>query len=494
MALFLLLSACGADSAEDAPAAPALPEPYNYIAAPIGVFDPFAALTDGNGTDRFITRHITGTLVEQDPEGPDRTLRFSGALAEGLPALSNDGLIWTFRIRGGLKFSDGTDIDAFSFVEALKAWLNPAKAYPSASRFWTAVKITGARAYATGEPGVSWEDVGIDAPNRLTLRFTLEEPAASPVGLMALNIMLPHPDILEAGDYDPEYAPVSGPYKVLRYLPGEGMTLEKNYYYPNAYKYADEVIELRFAEDAEPPGDVSVPWFVYLNPAYIGDSLRQALYYGIDRASAVESVKEVMGNLKPPLNLNLSPSASFIPRDARVGDPLKEAMPRYGDLPVSLGGGYDPALALEFFEQAYALNGGQRIDLTITCFSEEEFWGIMAIALRDQWMSLFGSGRFHLYLELKQTDEAYLAYKTGEYQMGFGSVGYNPMDIWASLACWSSGYPDKPDAFYNAEFDRLQYRCTLGDLMTDYAAKTAALAEMDKKLLGFMPAVPIFYN
>jgi ABC-type oligopeptide transport system substrate-binding subunit len=494
LVLALVLSSCGASSADKAETGRETVEYRDYIAAPSGVFDPYAASDSGNGTDALISGLTSGTLVEPDPESPEGTLRYIGALAEGLPIVSEDGLVWTYRIREGLKYSDGSVLDAFSFEEAFKTLLAPERAYPSASQYWTAVKITGARAYATGEPGSSWAGVGVDAPNRLTLRFTLEEAVASPVGLQALNILLPHSGVYETAGYDPVYAPVSGPYKVVGYAPGEMMMLEKNYNYPNSYKYADDLIELRFAENAEPPDDPSVPWFVYMNPQFVDDNLRNALYWGVDRGAALESVSEVMAGIMPVNHLNLTPAASFIPKDAWVGDPLTEDMLRYGDLPLSLGSGYDPALALDYFEQAYIANGSQRINLTITCFGEEEFWGVMAIALRDQWMALFGPDRFHLYLELKQTEETYQAYTIGAYQLGFGALSYNPMDVWAALACWSSGYPNKLDGFYNVDFDRLQYSCALGDLRTDYAAKSAALATLDELLLGYMPAIPLFYN
>jgi oligopeptide transport system substrate-binding protein len=100
--------------------------------------------------------------------------RFSGRgvvpdLAESWEP-SEDGLVWTFRLRKGIRWSDGEPITAEDFRRAWLRALDPktASAYARAEM----LNIAGARRYhATGSG-----EVGIEAQNDWTLKVTLRHP------------------------------------------------------------------------------------------------------------------------------------------------------------------------------------------------------------------------------------------------------------------------------------------------------------------------------
>lgn len=86
--------------------------------------------------------------------------------------VSEDGLEWTFTLRAGLVWSDGTPIVAQDFVWSLQRALDPATLNPQAGRLFV---IEGARDVVGGErPPV---ELGVVAPDDATVVIRLEHPA-----------------------------------------------------------------------------------------------------------------------------------------------------------------------------------------------------------------------------------------------------------------------------------------------------------------------------
>jgi oligopeptide transport system substrate-binding protein len=84
---------------------------------------------------------------------------------------SDDGMVWTFAIRPGLKWSDGEALDAQDFVYAFRRLLDPNTA---ASLAYFMYPLKNARAVNSGEIAV--EKLGVTATDDHTLRLELEEP------------------------------------------------------------------------------------------------------------------------------------------------------------------------------------------------------------------------------------------------------------------------------------------------------------------------------
>lgn len=84
-------------------------------------------------------------------------------LAENLPAVSSDGLTYTFQLRDGVKFHDGTSLTAESVVKSWKFLLDPETAWPCRSNYDNAA-------------GVKIEEISATGP--LEVKFTLARPAS----------------------------------------------------------------------------------------------------------------------------------------------------------------------------------------------------------------------------------------------------------------------------------------------------------------------------
>jgi oligopeptide transport system substrate-binding protein len=80
--------------------------------------------------------------------------------------------VYTFKLRSGLKWSDGVDLTAEDFVYSMRRLLMPQTAARYASFLYL---IKGARAYNTGRGPA--EAVAVRAPNPSTVVFELEAPA-----------------------------------------------------------------------------------------------------------------------------------------------------------------------------------------------------------------------------------------------------------------------------------------------------------------------------
>lgn len=92
-------------------------------------------------------------------------------LAQSLPALSADHLTYTFTLRPGLRFSDGTPLTSQDVACSISRALSQAERSPTASPYLGHIK--GATAWTAGKaPSLA----GIAAPDARTVRITLDRP------------------------------------------------------------------------------------------------------------------------------------------------------------------------------------------------------------------------------------------------------------------------------------------------------------------------------
>lgn len=147
--------------------------------------------------------------------------------------VSRDGKKYTFHLRHGMRFSDGTRITAANYDHALLRALNPNVGSPLAS-FLTdpaAVNIVGALAYNSGNAS----DVpGIVRRGRYTLVVKLTGPSSLLPTLLALppagavSTRLPFTPVTSVGS---EPLPAGGRYYVQEYVPDRSIKIRKNPYY-----------------------------------------------------------------------------------------------------------------------------------------------------------------------------------------------------------------------------------------------------------------------
>lgn len=174
-----------------------------------------------------VTYPVYQRLVRYQTKDGKGLTTVEGELAKSW-TVSPDGLVWTFTLRGGQKFDDGTPVTAqavkFSFDRLLAIKQGPADAFPSL--------------------------VSVDALNDTTVKFTLSKPFAPFLYTLANDgAAIVNPKIAAHevnGDRAQGWLSVhsagSGAYRVASWEKGQSIVLEPNPHYGEAKPSFSKVI------------------------------------------------------------------------------------------------------------------------------------------------------------------------------------------------------------------------------------------------------------
>lgn len=166
-----------------------------------------------DGESAKVMCNIYDTVLAYDKE----TCEVLPSLGE-LPDISDDGLTYTFKIREGVKFHDGTACDAAAIKKSIERQLVPNR--------------TEDMPYASFVFGTAAEGNGvasIEAPDATTLVIKLAAPSTPFIKNMAMTLAAPivAPSAIDAGDSN-ENPVGSGPYKFVSWSKGENIVLVAN--------------------------------------------------------------------------------------------------------------------------------------------------------------------------------------------------------------------------------------------------------------------------
>ncbi len=164
---------------------------------------------------------------------------------------ANDDLtVWTFQLRDGLKWSDGSALTAKDYVYSALRVLTP----ETTGQYVNMISdyVVNAQEYYDGK--VSAEEVGIKAVNDTTLEFTLKAPCPYFVDLVSMWVYFPVQEATIAANGDKwvtkaESYVGNGPFKITEMKTGESMTLEKNENYWGADDVTLEKLTYRYILD-----------------------------------------------------------------------------------------------------------------------------------------------------------------------------------------------------------------------------------------------------
>lgn len=136
--------------------------------------------------------------------------------------VSADGLRYTFHLRAGVKFHDGTPFVSRHVAQSFRRVLDPAT---KAGSVWPLYPIKGARAFADGK-GAEAATLGIETPDDTTVVITLEEPFAIFPKLLAMPIASIVPDSIGA---DFSEKPVgTGPWRLVEWKHDDYLKFARN--------------------------------------------------------------------------------------------------------------------------------------------------------------------------------------------------------------------------------------------------------------------------
>ena len=186
-----------------------------------------------------------------------------GGQAESWEA-SEDGLTWTFTMRDGLKWSDGTDLNAKDFEYSFKRMANPDTAAPYAETclgmidgFEEAAGFPDADGNPTVEPNLDALNVKASDDGK-TLTIVLAYPCSYFDKIVAFAAMSPVQKATVEANGDawctsPDTYVCNGPFMITEWTPSERIVLTKNPNYVGGWdssKIVSESITLLLLEDS----------------------------------------------------------------------------------------------------------------------------------------------------------------------------------------------------------------------------------------------------
>ena len=165
--------------------------------------------------------------------------------------ISEDGMIWTFKIRENAKWSDGQDLTAEDFVFAFQRLVNPDTAAPYGEDMGMFI-LNGSAAFA-GEVEVT--ELGVTALDSKTLEVKLQEPCPFFLDVMAFPTFYPvRKDLIEAHGEAwvtrPETLVSNGAYKLDSWSMDEEIVMVPSEYYYDVDKVVAQKLVFKLMSDA----------------------------------------------------------------------------------------------------------------------------------------------------------------------------------------------------------------------------------------------------
>ena len=190
--------------------------------------------------DGWIRELMFETLVEMDMNG-----NLHPNLAESWD-ISNDRKLYTFKIRKGVKFSDGREMTAEDVKFAMDYTMNPKNGATGFSRLAIVKRI--------------------EVPDKYTLKVYMKRSSAAFVDGLAENkafSVIPKGSVEEGIRKPANFPPGTGPWKFVEWKPQRRMVFERNDNYWGHKPYLDKLVFVPIANDivrliAVRAGDVDI--------------------------------------------------------------------------------------------------------------------------------------------------------------------------------------------------------------------------------------------
>jgi oligopeptide transport system substrate-binding protein len=435
----------------------------------------------------------------------DANLKPQPAQAESVD-ISDDKLTYTFTLRDGIKWSDGSPVTSKDFKYAWLRALDPATAGQYAYILSTFIK--GANEFNT-EKG-SADDVAIDAPDDKTLKVELVSPFPFWLGLTAFQTYLPQKEsfVKEQGDNYAQSADAllyNGPYTLSNFSPTQGVTFVKNENYWDKENVAIQQIdakivkepdtavnlhesgelditeisgeyvdEFRGSPDFKSQTNFAVFYLVgnYELPFFQNENIRRAFQLGFDRKAMTSEI----------LNDGSEPASGYVP--AGVAGPGNQTF-REAEGPTMPD--FDPEEARSLFQKGTQELGSNS---TIELLAYDTASGRdIATFLQAQFKENLGA---KIDVKVQPFDRKLELESNGEFQLSWQGWIADYNDPMTFLDLWLSD-----SAFNTQKYNSPKYDDLVGGAQTepDFAKRMDMLLEAEKVLIEQDAAcAPMFYE
>ncbi|HEY0756241.1 MAG TPA: peptide ABC transporter substrate-binding protein [Ktedonobacteraceae bacterium] len=350
-------------------------------------------------------------------------------------SLSLDRKIYTFTLKSGITFADGTPITAQSYVYSLTRALSPALNNPEAMLFLG--NIVGAGLVNSGK---STTLSGVQALNAQTLRITLNSPTEYFLQALANPLAFPINQqlVLQYGDPNwTNHGAGSGPFMVKSWKHNTKMVLVPNPHYYGSPTRLTEV-DMIFAVDAHDAfqayqgGQYNFVWNIIS-----GDLATARGLAGFTNQAQLETDALFFDTQKPPFDQTAvrQAFAYAIDKNLLAQSILQNSViPAPTIIPAGIPG-YQPALATLSFNRARALTTLQTAypDVTqippVTFFYPSALPAAVALSLQQMWQSALG-----IQVKLVAVETNAYNLEVAKHHIPFG------------FTQWNADFPDPYDA------------------------------------------------
>ena len=190
---------------------------------------------------------VCARLMRYRDRPPPQGYQLVPEVAAAPPAISADGRTYTFRLRRGFRFSDGSPVRADAFAQAIHRTMAPGVDSPA----WLYTRaIVGAEAVRAGRtPRAS----GVVA-NGYTLRVSLTRETRDFAAWTTMPFFCAVPPTLPPSVEGVRKVPGAGPYYIQEYRPGQRVTILRNRFYGGSRAHHVEGFDVDLS--ANSPQDV----------------------------------------------------------------------------------------------------------------------------------------------------------------------------------------------------------------------------------------------
>ena len=468
-----------------------------------------------------IRRSLGGEPASLDPQQVGDTFSFEvlrdlfegltseSATGETVPgvadnwSVSEGGKRYRFHLRPTARWSNGTPVVAADFLRGLRRAVDPATRSPNASLL---TLVRGAPDVVAGRAAP--ETLGVRAIDPQTLEIDLSAPAPYFPAILSNPIAYPAaPPPASAPADPPSSRPVSnGAYQLLKWVPGGGVTLERNRNYWDAKHVAIPRVEFVGLADSNTElsryraGQIDMTSFV---PAQQLETLRR------ERPSELQiraqlAVVYYAFNLSRSMLREASPLREAlslaIDRERIVESILKGGqLPAFGFVPPGIGNyegasySWRSAAQASRTEQARSVfhaagfSEQRPLHLKLLC-PEDDTLRRVALAVTAMWHEVLGIEVEPVFLEYR----AFLAAREQRGEWDVISHGWNAdyPDPGNFLGIFTSASPQNDAQLADKEFDQLM-AAAAGE--ADGERRLALLARAERRLLDDYAVAPIYY-
>ena len=201
----------------------------------------------------------------------DANLNIIPSLAKSWNA-SQNGVVWTFKLREGVSFHNGREVTAEDVVYSFTRLMDPDTNSPS---IWLFERVKGVEAFRAGTVD---HIEGLVALDQYTVQITLSKPYAPFIRMLGIvpARVVPREEIERLGDAFGRQPIGTGPFRFVRWVPGQDIVLQANESYFEGRPFIDQ-LQYRIFPGADHEAILAEFEAGKLEDSLLPDSARQRL-------------------------------------------------------------------------------------------------------------------------------------------------------------------------------------------------------------------------